>query len=226
MSGYQVSKPDLCRRPFQRVAFAKDLNLTKPGGTGLIAIMNGKRDLGTILNYAHLPAASVPGLTLIGLLSDRFPLVWVLGLTCAGSSLSCFFLWGFGTTNALLIAFVIVYGVLGLSLTALGSKMISIICRKSVTGTIAGLTVQQLIYRRRSRSPPICLLHFRLCPRRGQCLVWYVSRVSSAPLIGRPDIRGSTQAGPASRRDWSIRREQLRRIAVWNTKVANVRVFC
>lgn len=79
-------------------------------------------------------AASVPGLTLLGFLSDRLPLVYVLGVSCIGSALSCLFLWGFGTTDALLILFVITFGLLGLSFTALWSKMISVIARESYPG--------------------------------------------------------------------------------------------
>nr|XP_031863730.1 uncharacterized protein CI109_000982 [Kwoniella shandongensis]KAA5530802.1 hypothetical protein CI109_000982 [Kwoniella shandongensis] len=94
--------------------YADELHLTRPSGTGLIALMN---------------AASVPGNALLGYLSDQLPLHIVVVVSCVGSAAACAFLWGFGVHEAQLVAFVIVFGVLGLSFSALWSKIISIISR-------------------------------------------------------------------------------------------------
>lgn len=67
----------------------------------------------------------------MGYLSDRYPLFYVLNGCCLGSSLACFFLWGFGTTNAVIVLFVLVFGMLAPSITALWSRMISVIARTS-----------------------------------------------------------------------------------------------
>lgn len=80
---------------------------------------------------------SGPGYIIVGYLSDRYPLLYVLLTCCIGSALSCFFLWGFGTTNAVIIVFVLVFGLLAPSITALWSRMISIIARKCHIGLCA-----------------------------------------------------------------------------------------
>nr|ODN85941.1 monocarboxylic acid transporter [Cryptococcus depauperatus CBS 7841] len=103
-------------------SYANDLNLSKPNGTALIALLN---------------AASIPGNALIGLLSDCLSLRAVILISCIGSSLSCAFLWGFGTNTAMLVAFVIIFGLLGLSFSALWSKIIGTIASKLVDDPIA-----------------------------------------------------------------------------------------
>lgn len=60
------------------------------------------------------PASSVPGLLLLGWLSDRWPLRIVISLSSFGSALACLFIWGFATNVGALAAFVIVFGALGL----------------------------------------------------------------------------------------------------------------
>lgn len=80
-------------------AFAADLGLANQG-TLIISILN---------------LASVPGLLLVGWLSDRLPLKSMILVTCLGSALSCIFLWGFATNFAMLAVFAVVFGFLGLS---------------------------------------------------------------------------------------------------------------
>ncbi|KAK4698438.1 hypothetical protein P7C70_g7837, partial [Phenoliferia sp. Uapishka_3] len=107
-------------------SFALDLNLTQNDGTLLIAVMN---------------AASVPGLLALGWLSDRYPPRILITLSCTGSALACFFLWGFAKNIELLSVFVIVFGALGLSFTALWTKLISVIVRDDPNGAMAVFAV-------------------------------------------------------------------------------------
>jgi len=97
-------------------------------GSTLVAILNGELP-GSYPIQSLTPGISGPGYIIVGYLSDRYPLLHVLLTCCIGSALSCFFLWGFGTTNAVIIVFVIVFGLLAPSITALWSRMISIIAR-------------------------------------------------------------------------------------------------
>jgi MFS family permease len=76
-------------------------------------------------------AASVPGLLLIGYLTDRWPLRSVITLSCLGSALSCLFLWGFATNTSVLIAFVIMFGLLGPSFSAMWATLIGVIASRS-----------------------------------------------------------------------------------------------
>ncbi|OWZ77313.1 monocarboxylic acid transporter [Cryptococcus neoformans Tu401-1] len=95
-------------------AYASSLKLTHPSGTGLIAILN---------------AASVPGNTLLGYLSDHMPVRKVIVISCVGSGLSCAFLWGFGSTDGVLILFALIFGLLGPSFSAIWTQMIGLICK-------------------------------------------------------------------------------------------------
>ncbi|WVQ75331.1 hypothetical protein IAR50_004948 [Cryptococcus sp. DSM 104548] len=96
-------------------AFADDLSLTNPSGTALISILN---------------AASIPGTTLLGSLSDHLPIGIVISISCIGSALACAFLWGFGTTGGgVLVAFAILFGLLGPSFAALWTGMIGVIAK-------------------------------------------------------------------------------------------------
>ncbi|KAM0751416.1 putative monocarboxylic acid transporter [Meredithblackwellia eburnea MCA 4105] len=95
-------------------SFALDLNLTQTDGTVLVSVMN---------------AASVPGLLLMGYLSDIWPLRTVITLSCMGSALSCLLMWGFATNVQVLGVFVVLFGALGLSFSALWAKLIAIIAR-------------------------------------------------------------------------------------------------
>ncbi|KAE8543308.1 hypothetical protein D1P53_000010 [Cryptococcus gattii VGV] len=94
--------------------YASSLNLLHPSGTGLIAILN---------------AASVPGNTLLGYLSDRMPVRTVIVISCVGSGLSCAFLWGFGTNDGVLILFALIFGLLGPSFSAIWTQMIGVISK-------------------------------------------------------------------------------------------------
>lgn len=50
---------------------------------------------------------------------DRMPVRAVIAFTCFGSALACMLLWGFaGTSSAMLVLFVIFFGLLGLSFSA------------------------------------------------------------------------------------------------------------
>lgn len=61
--------------------------------------------------FAWPKAASVPGLLILGALTDRFPLRAVISLSMFGATLSCVFLWGFaGTNSAVLIVFCVCFG--------------------------------------------------------------------------------------------------------------------
>ncbi|WVQ83760.1 hypothetical protein IAT38_005904 [Cryptococcus sp. DSM 104549] len=93
-------------------SYAEDLHFTSPSGTGLIALLN---------------ASSVPGNLFLGYLSDRIHLRYVMLISCVGSAMACAFLWGFGTSEAMLIAFAVVYGLLGPSFAALWTKLIQVI---------------------------------------------------------------------------------------------------
>lgn len=59
-------------------------------------------------------AASVPGLLLMGYLTDKLPLRIIITLCCLGSALACLLLWGFATSVGMLVAFAIAFGFLGL----------------------------------------------------------------------------------------------------------------
>lgn len=98
--------------------YAESVRATKPDGTALLAIMN---------------AASVPGNTLIGFLSDRYPTRIVIPITCTIASLACLVLWGLGTTDGLLVAFSVVWGFTALSFVGTWSKMITIISKDDPT---------------------------------------------------------------------------------------------
>ncbi|OXG17566.1 monocarboxylic acid transporter [Cryptococcus neoformans Ze90-1] len=95
-------------------SFADDLSLTRPSGTGLVAILN---------------AASVPGNAILGIMSDHMSLRVVILISCIGSGLACAFLWGFGTNDGMLVAFTIIFGLLGPSFSALWTKMNAVISK-------------------------------------------------------------------------------------------------
>ncbi|OCF39448.1 monocarboxylic acid transporter [Kwoniella heveanensis CBS 569] len=96
-------------------SYADDLSLHSPDGTSLIAILN---------------ASSVVGNGLLGYLSDRMSLRSVVLISCVGSAASCAFLWGFAgdfsSSRGVLVAFSIIYGLLGPSFSSCWSKMIGL----------------------------------------------------------------------------------------------------
>lgn len=77
-------------------------------------------------------AASVPGNALLGHLTDRWPVSIAVFASSTATALSCLFFWGFGTSDGILVTFAIVYGLLGLSFTALWVRMIGTIASKSL----------------------------------------------------------------------------------------------
>ncbi|KAL8287384.1 hypothetical protein RQP46_003836 [Phenoliferia psychrophenolica] len=83
--------------------------------------------LGNFIPSVWVPTASVPGLLLLGWLSDRWPLRVVITLSCLGSALACLFVWGFATDLAVLSIFVVAFGALGLSFSALWTRLITVI---------------------------------------------------------------------------------------------------
>lgn len=99
------------------------------------------------LPFRSRPGISGPGYMIVGYLSDRYPLIYVLLTCCVGSALSCFFLWGFGTTNAVMIVFVLFFGLLAPSITALWSGMISIIARECHCAPLAPRVHEQAMTR-------------------------------------------------------------------------------
>lgn len=100
------------------VAYADDLKLRHINGTALIAILN---------------AATIPGNILLGYFSD-YSIRAVIIVSCVGSALGCAFLWGFGTNAGMLVAFAIVYGLLGSSFQCLWSNMIGVISSELLYG--------------------------------------------------------------------------------------------
>ena len=107
--------------------FVDELSLQRPDSTVLVAVMNGALPLKKQL----IVGARVPGSLLIGLLLDRLPLRLVLVISAIGSSLACFFLWGFGTSGGPLVVFVLIFGMLGLTFTTFWTRMISMISSTS-----------------------------------------------------------------------------------------------
>ena len=79
------------------------------------------------------PAASVPGNALLGYLTDRWPVSIAVFASSAATALSCLFFWGFGTHDGILVTFAIIYGLLGLSFSALWVRMIGAIASRSFT---------------------------------------------------------------------------------------------
>ncbi|KLT42180.1 transporter [Cutaneotrichosporon oleaginosum] len=99
-------------------SYAEAVRAHAPDGTALVAIMN---------------AASVPGNTLTGYLSDRLPTRIVVTLSCTLAAFACLCLWGLGTSEGLLVGFSVVWGVTALSMVGTWSKMITIISKDDPT---------------------------------------------------------------------------------------------
>lgn len=97
-------------------SYAEAIHAKRPNGTALVAIMN---------------AASVPGNTITGYLSDRLPTRIVVTLSCTTAAIACLVLWGMGTSEGLLVGFSVVWGLTALSFVGTWSKMITIISSKS-----------------------------------------------------------------------------------------------
>lgn len=97
-------------------AFAGDLGLSSSDGVLLLSLMN---------------IASIPGLLLLGYLSDRIPIRYVICFSCIGSAFACLCLWGFAKNIKVLTVFSIVFGVTGLSFASVWTKLITIISGQS-----------------------------------------------------------------------------------------------
>ncbi|KAJ9098597.1 hypothetical protein QFC21_004243 [Naganishia friedmannii] len=76
-----------------------------------------------------LPTVWIPSLLLLGYLTDHWPLRMVISLSCLGSAAACLLLWGFSTNTGVLIAFVVIFGLLGPSFSAVWAKLIGIIAK-------------------------------------------------------------------------------------------------
>lgn len=96
-------------------SFATDIGLSTSESTLLIVIMN---------------VASIPGLLILGHLSDRCNLRAVILISCLGSSLACLFLWAFAKSMTLLVFFSVFFGASGLAFSAIWTKLISVISSK------------------------------------------------------------------------------------------------
>ncbi|KAK9899406.1 MFS general substrate transporter [Cystobasidium minutum MCA 4210] len=95
-------------------SYATDLGLSQTSGTLLVVMMN---------------ASSVVGLLLLGHLSDRWPARVVITISCMGSALSCFLLWGFATSVSVLVVFALLFGFFALGYAAVWNRLITIISR-------------------------------------------------------------------------------------------------
>lgn len=94
--------------------FADQMGVISPNGTALLALLN---------------ASSVFGTLIIGYLCDHLPLPLVISISCLGSAFSCLFLWGFATNTGVLVAFAILFGLLGPSFTAIWAPMVSMVAK-------------------------------------------------------------------------------------------------
>lgn len=77
-------------------------------------------------------ASSIAGNLLIGYLSDRYQVRYVVCGACTVSALACWLLWGFGAEQGLLVTFCLVWGVTALSSASAWSKMIVYISSESL----------------------------------------------------------------------------------------------
>lgn len=94
--------------------FATELGLSDQKGTLAVALLN---------------AASIPGLLIIGYLSDHYSTRAVFFAACFGSALCCFLLWGFATKLSVLLVFAMFYGFFGIGFAAIWSKLITIMAK-------------------------------------------------------------------------------------------------
>ncbi|THU95509.1 MFS general substrate transporter [Dendrothele bispora CBS 962.96] len=90
--------------------FASELHLSNTVGTLGVSLING---------------ASAPGMIFMGWLSDRFDLRISMTLSCVGSSLAVFLLWGMSGSLVPYIVFACVYGFLGTTYVALFPRFVS-----------------------------------------------------------------------------------------------------
>ncbi|KAG8932494.1 hypothetical protein FRC03_009421 [Tulasnella sp. 419] len=97
---------------FLRNAFANDLRLSTTSGTLGLALMN---------------VASVPGLLIVGYMSDKYDLRLAISLCTFGGSMSVFLIWGFTKQLATLLVFACAYGFSTGSFSVLWPRFIGVI---------------------------------------------------------------------------------------------------
>ncbi|KAG8977429.1 hypothetical protein FRC05_001827 [Tulasnella sp. 425] len=95
-------------------SFANDLNLSTTSGTLALALMN---------------ATSMPGLILIGGMSDKLDLRLSISLSTVGSALAIFLVWGFTAKLAPLLVFACIYGFFSGGFSVLWPKFIGVISK-------------------------------------------------------------------------------------------------
>ncbi|KIO32296.1 hypothetical protein M407DRAFT_57001, partial [Tulasnella calospora MUT 4182] len=93
-------------------SFANDLKLSTTSGTLALALMN---------------ATSMPGLVLIGGMSDKLDLRLSISLSTVGSALAIFLVWGFTAKLAPLLVFACIYGFFSGGFSVLWPKFIGVI---------------------------------------------------------------------------------------------------
>lgn len=96
-------------------AFANDLKLSTTSGTLALALMNGKRfvychGLSKFSTNEPATATSVPGLLVIGGMSDKFDLRVSIAVSTVGSALAILLVWGFTAKLVPLLFFACLYG--------------------------------------------------------------------------------------------------------------------
>lgn len=96
-------------------AFANDLKLSTTSGTLALALMNGERfvhchNLSKFSTNEPATATSVPGVVVIGGMSDKFDLRVAIAVSTIGSALSILLVWGFTANLVPLLFFACLYG--------------------------------------------------------------------------------------------------------------------
>lgn len=97
-------------------SYAASIGAKKPDGAAIVAIMN---------------AITIPGQMLSGYISDRMSTRMAVVAATTIAAVSCVTLWGFGTSEGLLVTFAVVWGLTGGSMAGYWGKMITIIARES-----------------------------------------------------------------------------------------------
>lgn len=65
----------------------------------------------------------------MGWISDRLPLRLVLTVSTLGSAVSLFLFWGLGNSNAMLVVFVVSFGLLSMSFVTLWTPIIKVVSK-------------------------------------------------------------------------------------------------
>ena len=80
-------------------------------------------------------AASVPGATLTGYMTDRLAVRTTILLYATAGALACLVFWGFASSSTLLVVFSLAWGLTGLSIVGVWGKVISVIASASTTSS-------------------------------------------------------------------------------------------